>query len=125
MTWRRISRTMILVIATVLAVASAAAQAAPVKECGNYDYASGFTSQPIQGAGVYNITARVISCISARRVMLRSHRKWNSGVNASDGWWINAAGRRFSCRLVEEGHEYLDARCTASGGRVARWQEGS
>jgi hypothetical protein len=79
----------------------------------------------IDGAGAYNITARVISCTSARRILTRTHRKWKRGVDPNDGWTISAAGKTFRCRLVGQGFEYYDVRCTAPGGRVARWQEGS
>jgi hypothetical protein len=99
--------------------ASHARAAAPIKECG--DYPGGV------GAGVYNITTRVTRCRVARRM---ARRFWH-------GHWKNVprtdrprSGRRFrrgsyTCRNRHIGTELNDMRCTASRGRVVRWQWGS
>ena len=97
-----------------MAIPAAEASAAPVKECGDY--------APGGGAGVYNITARVTSCKTARRMARRFYR----------GAWTNVPSDsrpfrrgRYVCRNRNTGYESADMRCTASRGRVVRWQHGA
>lgn len=95
--------------AAALLVAPAGATAAPIEECGNFD--GHWTYDTLQGAGTYNVTARVVSCREARTVALKAE-----------------PGRRFggwSCRYMDQGYEFADVRCTKPGGRVIRWQAGA
>jgi hypothetical protein len=98
----------------VLAGAPASSSAAPIRECGDY--------APGGGAGVYNITTRVTRCRVARRM----------ARNFYYGHWTNVPRdsrpfRRgeYTCRNQQIGYELADLRCTASRGRVVRWQHGA
>jgi hypothetical protein len=102
--------------------------AAPIRECGNYGWTEDgqgpkFTFEEIDGAGTWNITTRVASCRTARRV----HRRWSR----DDGRYCNAPRftrcriLRFDCRRIASGYEWADWRCTRAGGRVVRWQTGA
>ena len=90
-------------------VSPAAHAAAPIRECGNYDY-SRWTYGPIEGSGIYNLSTRKVSCSSARRMV--------SGVTRMNSY-------AFRCRQRELGYEHFDVRCTGDGGRVIRYQTGS
>lgn len=95
---------------------SPARAAAPIKECG--DYPGGI------GAGVYNITTRVTRCSVARRMARRFwHGHWKN-VPRTDLPGSARPFRRgsYTCRNRHIGSELNDMRCTASGGRVVRWQ---
>ena len=100
--------------------------AAQVRACGNYGYPEGhsgdrpvFTNEPIVGAGVYDIRTKVAPCATARR-MVRTF--WN-------GRWgdCRPACRRgsFRCRNRRIGDEVWIMRCTASRGRVVRFEYGA
>ena len=99
--------------ATLSALAGTAseAQAASIKECGR-------VGGP--GYAVFNITTRVTSCRTARGMAKSYYR----------GRWTNVPrnpGRKFrrgayTCSWQRWGPEGSDMRCTASGGRVVRWQ---
>jgi hypothetical protein len=93
--------------------------AAPIKECGNYPGGV--------GAGVYNITTRVTRCRVARRMARRFwHGHWRN-VPRTDLPGSARPFRRgsYTCRNRHIGTELNDMRCTASRGRVVRWQWGS
>jgi hypothetical protein len=89
-------------------------RAAPIRECGDYS--------PTGGAGVYNVTTRVTSCRTARRM---ARRFWNGkwGNFRSDGWSFRRGS--YTCRNRQLGVEFADLRCTASRGRVVHWQWGA
>ena len=100
----------------ILAVSGAARAAAPIHECGNWGWTADgdgpkWTYRPIQGAGTWNVTSRVVGCRTARRVALHAypHHRYR-------GW---------HCRYVSRGEEFADVRCTKSGGRVVRYQAGA
>ena len=92
----------------------AADAAAPIRECGDY--------APGGGAGVFNITTRVTKCRTARRMARRLyHGHWRN---------IKPEGQPFprgeyTCRWRSIGIEAADVRCTASRGRVVRFQTGA
>jgi hypothetical protein len=101
-----------VVVGSLLALAPVpSASAARIRECGK-----------VGGPGyqVFNITSRVTSCRQARKMARNYYR----------GHWRNVprrAGRRFRrgayvCRWRPSGVEGIDMRCTASRGRVVRWQ---
>lgn len=101
-----------LVCGLVLAGAAAAgppgaAQAAPIRECG--DLPSRFA---------YNITTRKAACWKAREVI----RRWNNSVAREGGDGYVGA---YYCNYKSIGYEAGDIRCTASRGRVVHWQTGS
>ena len=105
--------------AMVVTLATAAPASAHIRECGGYDPGHGFVNGDPQGAGVYNITARVVPCRTARTVVRRYYIE-------------NYCGRRLSCyvgawncRTRRLGIEYFDTRCTRAGGRVVRFQHGA
>lgn len=96
------------------------ASAHSIRECGSHGDTGngriGWTYGRILGAGTFNVTSRVVSCRTARRVARRSYpdryvRRWS---------W-----RGWRCRILASAHEYSDQRCTKRGGRVVRWQSGS
>jgi len=103
-------------IATTVALTgtTSEATAAPINECGKLR---------TSGYSVFNITSRVASCSTARRIARAYYR----------GRWTNLprrAGRPFrrgsyTCRYRLWGYEGVDMRCTASGGRVVRFQASS
>lgn len=100
----------------MLAVSGTARAAAPIHECGNWGWAANgdgpkWTYRPIQGAGTYNVTSRVVRCRTARRVALHAY----PGNHY----------RRWRCRYVSRAEEFADVRCTKSGGRVVRYQAGA
>ena len=103
--------TIAFIIAAILGLSLAgAAQAAPIKECGNYSYDYGrwtFGNTGI-GAALVNLTTRKVTCREARPFALQEangkrHRGWH-------------------CRRRDFPPEGQDVRCTASGGRVIHWQ---
>lgn len=97
-----------LVLASAVAVgAPNAAQAAPIRECG--DLPSRFA---------YNITTRKAACWKAREVI----RRWNNSVAGEGGDGTVGA---YYCNYKSIGYEAGDIRCTASRGRVVHWQTGS
>jgi hypothetical protein len=110
-------RTKTCVAAAVLAGAFAfpGAASAAVVECGNYgadDYGDvGWTYGEISGAGIFNVTTRRVGCRTARKFVL----SWNG----------NGRYRGYRCRYVSQAYEFADIRCTASRGRVIRWQTGA
>jgi hypothetical protein len=62
------------------------ARTTPVRDCGNYGFLpSGsrpvFTQREIEGAGTYDITARVSTCRTARRVVRIAHRARNNPLH--------------------------------------------
>lgn len=82
----------------------ASASAAPYRECG--DIAN-------DGAYLVNVTTRVVSCSTARRALRLM-------------WYGKSSGLRgYHCRNRQIGIESSDVRCTASGGRVIRYQTGA
>ena len=93
---------------------SGPAAAAPVRECGDY--------APGGGAGVFNITPRVTSCRTARRMARNFYRgRWD--IPRRDGQRFRRGA--YTCRNRNTGYEAADLRCTASRGRVVRWQHGA
>ena len=107
---RRFALTLLLTV-----VAATPASAAGIRECGNYgdhgDGKSRWGMSDIRGAGLYNLTTRNVSCSTARRFARRY-----KGTDTGYPTW--------RCREVSE-YESYDVRCTASRGRVIRWQGGS
>jgi hypothetical protein len=111
---RRLVSVLALALAALtVALAAASASAAPVRECGTYDLNTmRWTFRPSRGAvNVANLTTRNVSCTTARR-FARRYR----GTDTYFPTW--------RCREVQE-YESFDVRCTASRGRVIRWQGGS
>ena len=113
------TRTAILAVVFGAADLAAPAQGASIRECGNYGWPSDytgshpiFTYRQIDGAGTYNITSRVLTCAEARRVVRGADRVRR----------FRARVRGLRCRLVDQGWEYTDVRCTGTRGRVVRWQ---
>jgi hypothetical protein len=74
-----------------------------------------WTYEPISGAGTFNVTSRAVGCATARRVVRRT-KYVRSGPRGPAGW---------RCGYVREAYEFVDIRCTATGGRVVRWQSGA
>jgi hypothetical protein len=113
-------RLLVSLAAAALAAAMLAsvADAAPIRECGNFPDANGrWTYDSIRGAGIYNVTTRRVRCARARDIV----RHIRFGRRAPfrphyPGWF---------CRYVHRAYESVDIRCTASGGRVVRWQAGA
>ena len=118
--------TVVVLAAAALACAGAPASAAPLKGCGNYGYPEGhtgdrpvFTYEDIFGAGVYGIHTRVVRCRTARRMV---RRFWNGDWGRCDP---TCRRGRFRCRNTQTGDEVYVMRCTASGGRVVRFEYGA
>jgi hypothetical protein len=121
----RFLATAFLAVALTLA-ASGSASAIPVKQCGNYGFPEGhtgskpiFTFEEIFGAGVYDIVTKVARCRTARRMV---RRFW------AGRWGDCTPGCRrgsFRCRDRQLGEEVARKRCTASRGRVVRFEYGA
>ena len=100
---------------TVSLMLPAPAAASRIIECGNYGWRDstgtvGWGMSPVDGAGLFNLTTRRVSCRKARRFA----RRYRQG-SFVPGW-----------RCTENlAYEYGDYRCTASRGRVIRWQLGA
>jgi hypothetical protein len=104
------------VLATAGLAGAPSAQAAPIRECGNWGYhdSSGYFGwgiSSISGAGIYNLTTRLVGCRTARRFARR--------YQGTDTYYP-----RWRCRERDD-YEASDVRCTASGGRVIHWQSGA
>jgi hypothetical protein len=122
----KISLPLILIAAWLPAVAAGPAAAAPPRDCGNYGYPEGyagdkpiFTQKQIVGAGVYDIQTRVARCRTARRMV---RRFW------AGRWGDCTPGCRrgsFTCLDRRLGDELFRMRCTASRGRVVRFEYGA
>jgi hypothetical protein len=93
-----------------------ATASAAVRNCGNYDGLE-WTYDQIQGAGIFNVTARNTGCGTARRISLRSFNTYRGGRRWQYGRW--------TCKIVRQGYEYTKARCARSGGRVVKWETGA
>jgi hypothetical protein len=63
----------------------------------------------------FNITARKVSCVEARRVV----RRWSNTVAQQGG---DGRVRGLYCDFRELGYEVGVIRCTGSRERVVRWQ---
>lgn len=105
-------RTSIL-IATLAVAASliagpsvTATMATPIRECGD-----------LSSRLAFNITTRKAACWKAREVI----RRWDTAATEGGDGQVGA----YYCRYKDTGYESGDIRCTASGGRVVRWQTGS
>jgi hypothetical protein len=117
---------LIVIAACAPAVITGPAAAAPLRDCGNYGYPEGydgdkpiFTQKQIVGAGVYDIQTRVARCRTARRMV---RRFW------AGRWGDCTPGCRrgsFTCRDRRLGDELFRMRCTASRGRVVRFEYGA
>ena len=105
----------VLVTLALSAAVPAVAAGAPINECGRY--------APGGGAGVYNITTRVTGCSTARAMARNFYRGRWSNIPRRDGERFRRGP--YSCRFLSQGYELSDLRCTASGGRVVRWQSGA
>jgi len=86
--------------------------------------------QEIDGAGIFDITAEVSSCKTARRIIRISTRENNNPcVRYRDG--LPSGARNpcrvigFTCRSRQTGDESSATRCTRKGGRVVRWTSGA
>jgi hypothetical protein len=106
----------------------AAASAASIRSCGNYGYPEGhtgrepiFTHREIVGAGVYRIRTRVTPCRIARR-MVRAF--WNGRWDCDGDGQVCRRGS-YRCRNRRLGEEHAVMRCTASRGRVVRFEYGA
>jgi hypothetical protein len=111
---------LLVLLVAVLAPVASTAVAAPVNECGNFD-GSRFTFEDLQGAGVQNITTRVVGCRTAHRLVRRYYNHYedycgNSGRCSIRGW---------SCLRRSLGVEYADVRCARRSGQVVRFQYGA
>jgi hypothetical protein len=93
--------------------AALAAEAAPIRECGDAGTLYGGQVR------VYNVTSRVVGCRFARRFARAQIR--HGGPACREDRWCSYRGWR--CRHVAYRTE-SDIRCTKSGGRVVRWQYG-
>ena len=97
-----------------LAITPAGAIVAPIKECGDY--------RPTGGYAVFNITSRVTSCRTARRMARTYYQgRWKTPRRPGRSFQRGS----YTCRYRLEGIEGVDMRCTASSGRVVRFQASS
>ena len=101
----------ILAAGAVMFTATSVASAAPINECGSWNWKTkGWTYGPVpSGYFLGNLTTRNVSCGLARKL-----------VRSANG--LGAYG--FRCRTTTLGDEYWDVRCTASRGGVIRYQTG-
>jgi hypothetical protein len=94
-------------VCSPLLVGADAAEAAPIRECGDMP-------QRVS----YNLTTRKIGCVEARRTV----RAWQNGparYNRSGDGWV----RGLWCNYTTLGWESGDIRCTGRRG-VVHWQTG-
>ena len=117
----------VALVFALLLVCSAAAAApgasAAIRECGAFNGVRFVPDDEMEGAGVYNITTRVATCRRARKIVRRYWSDYSSWCDRGSsrceiGWG-------FTCRRTRLGEEYFDVRCTASRGRVVRFQYGA
>ena len=102
---------------------AASGTSAAIRECGAFDGVRFVSDDEMEGAGVYNITTRVATCRRARTIV---RRYWNDYSSWCDrGSSVCKIGWGFTCRRTRLGEEYSDARCTATRGRVVRFQYGA
>ena len=108
-----------IVVAGVFVI-PAAAQAAPINECGSLPAGqSWWTYGPTDGAvHVANLTTRIIPCSYARPFAIRAMR----GTRYGGRYW-RVSG--FDCRVLGHSWEYADYRCTGGNAAVIRWQTGA
>lgn len=111
-------------VTLLLSAPSPASAQAPIHECGNYGTHANSPVSPDgtiearwhyeepDGAGIWNVTSRVVPCREARRVVLAFPGR-------------RGRVRGLNCRYLRNEHEYVDVRCTGNRGRVVRWQAGA
>jgi hypothetical protein len=117
-----------VVLTAVWLTATTTASSASVRNCGNYGYPEGyrgrdpiFTRKQIVGAGVSKIRTRVTRCKTARR-MVRAF--WNGRWDCDGDGQVCRRGS-YRCRNRQLGEEHAVMRCTASRGRVVRFEYGA
>lgn len=121
----------------------AVALSATVKKCGNYGVTEGqepdangtlkprFTMEPIDGAGIFNITAQVSSCATARRIVRITNQVKNNPCTRYDSAGLPVGARNpcrvigFVCRSRRSGVESSVLRCTRAGKRVVKYESGA
>ena len=99
-----------LAVLALTAAAPAQAEAAPIRECGDYS--------PSYYA-IYNITTRIVACWRARNM---ARAVYHGRVNLRRGrqWW-----GPYLCTVRYQGIEGADVRCVRYNGGVVRWQMSS
>jgi hypothetical protein len=102
-----VHRVAVAALLTLGLVGPASASAAPLRDCG--DLANRYA---------FDITARKVSCVEARRVV----RRWNNTVAQQGG---DGRVRGLYCDFRELGYEIGGIHCSGSRGRVVRWQTSS
>jgi hypothetical protein len=117
---------LVAVLVLTLGLVLGSAGSASAAQCGNYGFPEGhqgerpiFTDEEIVGAGVYDIETQVARCRTARRMV---RRFW------AGRWGDCTPGCRrgsFRCRDRQIGDEVYRMRCTASRGRVVRFEYGA
>jgi hypothetical protein len=102
------------------ATSAAARSSSPLRECGHHGWieATGrvgwtYDIQDVTGAGMFNVTARVAGCPTARRVALRAL----SSSEGYDDWYWNG----WRCRFVKQRYEWSKIRCSTVRGRTVQW----
>jgi hypothetical protein len=87
-----------------------------VQECGNKQGGGSWTYGAVDGAGIFNLTARNLPCPNARFIV--DHIRFRSRPPYEPyypGW---------SCRREQQGFESSETRCM-SGNKIIRWQSGA
>lgn len=108
---KRTITTAALTLTLALALPASASAAPVVRECGDYNMDTRrltFGAVPV-GAYLVNVTTRVASCRTALR-LIRSRSGRLPG---------------YRCVYRQTAIEETDVRCSASGGRVIRYQTGA
>lgn len=119
---------LLLSLVAVLLVLPASASAAPIRECGAYGWDEDrngprvLEDDEIVGAGVYNITTRKAPCWRAYKIV---RRYWHNYSDYCGNSGTCRIGWGYTCRTRSLGIELQDTRCTASRGRVVRFQSGA
>ena len=88
-------------------------EASAIKECGNKPAGGAWTYDQVQGAGLFNLTTRNVSCDEARSLV--DQIDFSGDTPSYPGW---------TCEFVTQKYEFADIRCT-SGIKVVRFQTGA
>jgi hypothetical protein len=114
-----------IAVGAMFAVA-APAQAHPTQDCG--DYGGGADYGPVDGAGIFNVTTRFVTCETALKIVKRHYngRRISMRCN-SDYTRCRTRVGTFSCLSRTTAYEASDTRCRSSRSRhyVVRWQFGA
>lgn len=113
-----VAAALFLISAAPAATGAASPGKAVARDCGNYGYIAdeertGWTSGQVDGAGIFNVTARKTPCAAARRVALHASPERKPRYR---GW---------KCHYLKRSYENVKVRCEQTSTQTVTWESGA